>query len=111
MRNLNYNVLILSYSTVNDLLNVWGIYLILSVQVGCQIDWRHLQERGFYFHNCNQLNKTKMLLAKMSREFRNSRISTPPIDTSTLPRVSNPDINVRIVGHCYCVAIVSLSLL
>ena len=35
MRNLNYKVLILSYSTVNNLLNVQGIYLILAVQVGC----------------------------------------------------------------------------
>ena len=35
MRNLNYKVLILSYSTVNNLLNVRGIYLILAVQVGC----------------------------------------------------------------------------
>ena len=35
MRNLNYKVLILSYSTVNNLLNVREIYLILAVQVGC----------------------------------------------------------------------------
>ena len=46
------------------------------------IDRRRLKERGLYSHNCNKLNKTNMLSAKISREFKNSGISIPSIDTS-----------------------------
>ena len=46
------------------------------------MDRRCLKESGVYSYNCNKLYKTDMLLAKISREFKNSRISTPPIDPS-----------------------------
>ena len=38
-----------------------------------------LKERGVYSHNCNKLNKTNMLSAKISKEFKNSGISAPSI--------------------------------
>ena len=50
------------------------------------IDRRRLEERGVHSHNCNKLNKTNMLSAKISREFNNSGISTPSVDTSRRSR-------------------------
>ena len=69
-----------------------------------------------YSHNCNKLDKTNILLVKISREFKNSGIATPSIDTSRSSRdpycsFSNPNINVRIHVHCYSVAMVTLSIL
>ena len=46
------------------------------------IDRRRLKERGVHCHNCNKLSETNMLSAKISREFNNSGISTPSVDTS-----------------------------
>ena len=73
---------------------------------------RHL----LYSHNCNKLDKTNMLLAKISRGVKNSGIATPSIDMSRPSRdpyrsFSNRKIDVTILIHCYCIAIVSLSAL
>ena len=38
------------------------------------------KERGVNSHDFNKLNKTNMLSAKMSREYKNSGISTPSVD-------------------------------
>ena len=46
------------------------------------MDKRRLKERGVYSRGFNKLNKTNMLSVKISREFENSRIFTPSIDTS-----------------------------
>ena len=43
------------------------------------MDRRRLKERGVYSHNCNKLNKTNMLSAEISKEFKNSGIPTPSI--------------------------------
>ena len=43
---------------------------------------RRLEDRGVHCHNCNKLNETNMLSAKIAREFNNSGISTPSVDTS-----------------------------
>ena len=61
-------------------------------------DRRRLKERGVS-HNCNKLNKTNMLLAKILREFQKSGISTPSIDTSQgrleiQIALSNPNIEM-----------------
>ena len=55
--------------TVNDVLSTWGVYLIFV-----------------YSCDCNKLNKANMLSVKISREFKNSGIFTPSIDTSRPPR-------------------------
>ena len=56
-----------------------------------------------------------MFSAKISREFKNSGISTPSIYTSRPSRdhiaLSNPNNNVKILTQAYCICIVSLSLL
>ena len=92
----------MSMSTVNDLIKAQGIYLFLGVQAGAFntcLDRRHLKERGFYCHN-----KFNIM------EYIHSIIDTsrPSRDPYSL---SNPNINVRILAQCYCVAIVSLFLL
>ena len=46
------------------------------------IDRRRLKDRGVHCHNCNKLNETNVLSAKIAREFNNSGISTPSVDTS-----------------------------
>jgi len=56
-------------------------YPPLGSKRGCLIERKRLKERGAYSHNCNRLNKTNMLSAKLSREFWNSGISTLLIDT------------------------------
>ena len=54
----------------NELINAGGVYLILGVQVGCLIDRRPFKKKeGLYFHNFMKLNKTNMLVAKISKEF------------------------------------------
>ena len=40
------------------------------------------KERGVNSHDFNKLNKTNMLSAKISREYKNSGISTPSVDLS-----------------------------
>ena len=40
------------------------------------------KERGVDSHDFNKLNKTNMLSAKISREYKNSGISTPSVDMS-----------------------------
>ena len=62
-----------------------------------------LKERGVYSHNCNKLNKSYMLLAKISREFKNSQISRPEIKSQH--RCQNPRSGLL------CYAFVSLSIL
>ena len=62
--------LILIYTEVNiyktyGLINAQGIYLILGSKRRRVIDRRHLIERGVYFNNCNRLNKTNMLSARI----------------------------------------------
>ena len=64
--------------------NARGVYLILGILAFNR--WRRLKERGVHSHNCNKLNETNMLSAKISREFNNSGISTPSIDTSRRSR-------------------------
>ena len=77
-----------------------------------------INARGVYSHSSNNLNKTNMLSAKISREFKNSGTSTPSIDTFRPSRDpyrsfrSQLNIDVKILAvQGYCVAIVSLSLL
>ena len=53
MRNLNYKVLILSYSTVNNLLNVQGDLFNSSSPSGV-LNRKEASKIGrLYFHNCN----------------------------------------------------------
>ena len=56
-----------------------------------------------------------MLSAKMSREFKKAEYPVPQLIRLGRLEIhialSNPNIDVRILGYCYCVAIVSLSLL
>ena len=40
------------------------------------MDRRRLKERGVYSYNCNELNKTDALVAKISREYKNSASSS-----------------------------------
>ena len=63
-------------TAVNDLINIRGVYLILGVQTGAFKTWGSV-----YSRNCKKLKKAKLLSAKISREFKNSGISTPSIDT------------------------------
>ena len=52
------------------------MYLITGVQAGAfNTDRTCLRERGISSGDHNKLNKTNMLLAKMSREFKNGGIS------------------------------------
>ena len=44
------------------------------------------KERGVNSHDFNKLNKTNMLSAKISREYKNSGISTPSVDMSRRSR-------------------------
>jgi len=83
------------------------------------IDRRRLNERGVYSHNCNKLNKTNTLLAKISRELKKKK-QIADYQLHKLIRLgcqeihialSNPNIDVRILAQGYCVVIVSLSLL
>ena len=62
-----------------------------------------LRERGVYFHNCNKLNRSYMLSAKISREFKNSQISR--LEIKSQHRCQNPRSGLL------CYAFVSLSLL
>ena len=81
------------------LMNAQGILLFnFRGPSGGVRDKRRLKERGVYSHNCNKLNKTNMLSAKILREFQNSGISTPSIDTSQgrleiQIALSNPNID------------------
>ena len=77
-----------------------------------------INARGVYSHYSNNLNKTNMLSAKISREFKNSGTSTPSIDTFRPSRDpyrsfrSQINIDVKILAaQGYCVATVILSLL
>ena len=65
-------------TAVNDLINIRGVCLILGVQTGAFKTWGSV-----YSRNCKKLKKAKLLSAKISREFKNSGISTPSIDMST----------------------------
>ena len=78
-------------STINDLrvINVRGIFLISGVQARVfNTARRCLKERGIYSDDRNKLNKTNMLLAKISREFKNGGVSTPTL--------------LICLGHPYC---------
>ena len=106
-------------STINDLrvINVRGIFLISGVQARVfNTARRCLKERGIYSDDRNKLNKTNMLLTKISREFKNGGISTPTLliclgHLEIHVALSTPHNDFRILAQCYCVAIVSLSLL
>ena len=50
------------------------------------MDRRHLKRGGVYFHNCNKLNQTKKISAKILSEFKNSGKFTPSTDISWLSR-------------------------
>ena len=54
-----------------------GVYLILRVQEGSLIDGKQLKDRGVYSYKRKQLNKTNILLSKISRAFKNCGISSP----------------------------------
>ena len=54
-----------------------GVYLILRVQEGSFIDGKQLKDRGVYSYKRKQLNKTNILLSKISRAFKNCGISSP----------------------------------
>ena len=56
--------------------------------MGRLIDRRRLKERGVYSHNYKKLKKTNMLSPNTSREFKNSGLPTPSIDTSRLSDLS-----------------------
>ena len=81
------------------------------------IDRRHLKKIGVFSYNCNKLNKTNMLSAKILRKFRNSGKSTPSIDMSRPsgdPYCSfKSQYRLTYQNPCtlliFCVAIVSLS--
>ena len=56
-----------------------------SINLGVQMEARVQsikKERGVYSHDFNKLNKTNMLSAKISREYKNGGISTPSVDMS-----------------------------
>ena len=56
-----------------------------SINLGVQMEARvqsMKKERGINSHDFNKLNKTNMLSAKISKEYKNSRISTPSVDMS-----------------------------
>ena len=88
-------------------------------QRGRLIDRKRLKERCVYSHNCNKAQQSKYVFGKISSEFKNSR-NIHFIKIYQLIRLSrleilnafsNPNIDIRILGRGYCVAIVSLSLL
>ena len=62
-----------------------------------------LKERGVYSHSCDKLNKSYVLSAKISREFKNSQISC--LEIKSQHRCQNPRSGLL------CYAFVSLSLL
>ena len=67
---------------------------------------------GVYSHISNKLNKPNALSAKISSEFKNSGLSYPSLihlgHLEIHIALSNPNIDVRILVHDYCAAIVSL---
>ena len=98
---------------VIDVINARGVYLIFRGLSGdvFKIDRRNLKGGGYHTHNCNKLNKSNTLSAKISREFKNSAMSTPLIRRLEIHIAhSNPNIDVRIFARNCCVAIVSLPL-
>ena len=77
------------------------------------IDRRRLKGRGVYSRICYKFSKTNVRSEKISREFNNNPlhqlIRLGHLEIYIF--LSNPNIGVRIFGHSYCFAIVSLSLL
>ena len=61
-----------------------------------------VKKRGVYSHNCNKLNKTHMLSAKISREFKNGGKSTRLVDTSRPSRDPRLCQNPRPLLCCHC---------
>ena len=105
----NYADLLLSSSihiTVNDLIDIREVYYTLTVQ------------GVVYFRNCNTFNKTKMLSTKISKEFNNTGISSPSIDTTrpswdpcrSFKSQLNKCNDVTILAESHCVVIISPSL-
>ena len=105
-------------NTVNNLVNARSVFLIFRVQAGRLIERRCLKERGINFILITEASSAKLICLRChSREFKIRGIYTPSIVYLGLGRLeilialSNPNIDIRILGRGYCVAIVSLSLL
>ena len=81
--------------TVNDLINALDVYLILGVQA-------RAFKRGRRFITVTI--STKLILYPLLQLMHVGRLEIHIA-------LWNPSINVRILAHCYCVVIVSLSLL
>ena len=83
---------------------------------GWLIPRRRVKERGVPSHNCNKLTKTNVLLQKISREFKKSRISTPSWKTDMFRpskiyiALSNLNIDVRIRAQGFVLPSFGLSL-
>ena len=94
--------------TVNDLINALGVYLILGVQA-------RAFKRGRRFITVTISTKLICFRRKYQESLKTAEY--PLLQLMHLGRLEihialwNPSINVRILAHCYCVVIVSLSLL
>ena len=94
--------------TVHDLINAWGVYLILGVQVGV-----FNRQEVFILVT---VTKLMCFWQKYQKSLKNTRISSLSTDTSRPSRspyrsFKSQQFDVRILAQGYCVAIVSLSLL
>ena len=105
-------------NTVNNLINARSVFLILGSKRGRLMDRKRLKETAGAFILITEASSAKLIcFRRHSREFKISGISTPLIVHLGLGRLeilialSNPNIDVRILGQGYCVTIVSLSLL
>ena len=94
MTSYHYTELVQSsyLSTANELIN--------GARRGRLINRRHFKERGVYSHDCNKLNKTKMLSVKMKESVKTKNIQSINVPTS----MSESSLK------SYCVTIVTGSL-
>ena len=94
---------------VNELINAPGVYLILGVQTTALNRWE-----AFIFVTVINSAKVMSCLRKCQENLKKQNIQPINIrQASSMIHITllNPNIDVRILGHCYCVAIVSLYLL
>ena len=93
---------------VNDLINALGVYVILGVQA-------RAFKRGRRFITVTISTKLMCFRRKYQESLKTAEYPLHQlIHLGRLEihiRLWNPSINVRILAHCYCVVIVSLSLL
>ena len=94
--------------TINDLVNTRGVYLILGVQARA-----FKRERRIITVTISK----KLIYFRRNYQESLKTAEYPLLQLIHLGRLEihialwNPSINVRILAHCYCVVIVSLSLL